>query len=119
MRWQLWPLLPLSLLMVGCQNQPVNVSYEGFECPQVPGLDDFLEAADANNDNRLNSDEFNSAFQEAMDEVTPDGQLDRNELAQYVCAKKKAKAGAAAAGPKPPSAAPAAGPAPAAVPAPQ
>ena len=32
-----------------------------------------------------------------MDEITPDGQLDRNELAQYVCAKKKAKAAAAAA----------------------
>ena len=65
--------------------------------PEVPGLDDFLEAADADNDNRLNSDEFNSAFEEAEDEITPDGQLDRNELAQYVCAKKKAKAAAAAA----------------------
>ena len=104
MRWQLWPLLPLSLLMVGCQNQPVNVTYEGFECPDVPGLDDFLEAADADNDNRLNSDEFNSGFQEAMDEVTPDGQLDRNELAKYVCDKKKAKAAAAAAGATPPAA---------------
>lgn len=98
MRWQLLPLLPLSLLVVGCQNQPVNVSYEGFQCPDVPGLDDFLEAADADNDNKLNSDEFNSAFQEAMDEVTPDGQLDRNELAKYVCEKKKAKAAAAAQG---------------------
>ena len=70
---------------------------QGFECPDVPGLDDFLEAADANNDNMLNSDEFNSAFQESMDEITPDGQLDRNELAAYVCQKKKAKAAAAAA----------------------
>jgi hypothetical protein len=97
MRWQFLPLLPLLGLLVACQNQPVNVTYEGFECPEVPGLDDFLEAADADNDNRLNSDEFNSAFEEAEDEITPDGQLDRNELAQYVCAKKKAKAAVAAA----------------------
>ena len=68
---------------------------EGFECPEVPGLGDFLEAADADNDNRLNSDEFNSAFEEAQDEITPDGQLDRDELAKYVCAKQKAKAAAA------------------------
>lgn len=101
MRWQLMPLLPLSLLLVACQNEPVNVTYQGFECPDVPGLDDFLEAADANNDNRLNSDEFNSGFEEAMDEVTPDGQLDRNELANYVCAKQKAKAAGAAPAPTP------------------
>jgi hypothetical protein len=30
-----------------------------------------------------------------MDEVTPDGQLDRNELAAYVCKKKAAKAAGA------------------------
>ena len=81
-----------ALAITGCSNEPVNVTYEGFECPEVPGLDDYLEAADANNDNRLNSDEFNGAFQEAMDEVTPDGQLDRNELANYVCQKQRAKA---------------------------
>ncbi|MFL5337577.1 MAG: hypothetical protein ACJ8H8_31495 [Geminicoccaceae bacterium] len=97
MRWHLGPPFVLCLLVAGCQNQPVNVTYQGFECPEVPGLDDFLEAADADNDNRLNSDEFNAAFEEAEDEITPDGQLDRNELAQYVCAKKKAKAAAAAA----------------------
>ena len=86
--------LAFALLIAGCENKPVNVTYEGFECPEVPGIDDFLEAADADNDNKLNSDEFNSAFEEAADEVTPDGQLDRNELAQYICAKKKAKAAA-------------------------
>ena len=68
------------------------MTYEGFECPEIPGLDDFLEAADADNDNKLNSDEFNGAFEEAEDEVTPDGQLDRNELAAYICAKRKAEA---------------------------
>ncbi len=94
------------LLAAGCTNEPVDVTYQGFECPDVPGLDDFLEAADANNDNMLNSDEFNSAFQESMDEITPDGQLDRNELAAYVCQKKKAKAAAAAAAPPPAPAAP-------------
>jgi hypothetical protein len=82
----------LVVLLAGCQNQPVNVTYEGFECPEVPGLDGFLEAADANNDNMISSDEFNSSFQEAMDDITPDGQLDRNELANYVCQKQKAKA---------------------------
>jgi hypothetical protein len=87
--------LAACLLVAGCQNEPVNVTYEGFECPEVPGLDDFLAAADANNDNMLNSDEFNGAFEEAEDEMMPDGQLDRNELAKYVCAKQKAKAGAA------------------------
>src|SRR3954454_4565104 len=95
MRWQFLPLLPLLGLLVACQNEPVNVTYEGFECPEVPGIDDFLEAADADNDNMVNSDEFNAAFEEAADEVTPDGQLDRNELAKYVCAKKRAKAAAA------------------------
>ncbi len=94
MRWRLVPLVVLAGLAAGCQNQPVDVTYEGFECPEVPGLDDFLSAADSDNDNMLNSDEFNSAFQEAQDEVTPDGQLDRNELAKYVCAKQKAKAAA-------------------------
>ncbi len=93
--------LVVCLFAAGCSNQPVNVSYEGFECPDVPGLDDFLEAADANNDNTINSDEFNGAFQEAMDEITPDGQLDRNELAAYVCQKNKQKAAAAAAGTTP------------------
>lgn len=96
------------LLAAGCTNEPVDVTYQGFECPDVPGLDDFLEAADADNDNKLNSDEFNSAFQESMDEITPDGQLDRNELAAYVCQKKKAKAAAAAAAAAAPPAAPAA-----------
>ena len=86
--------LALSVLLAGCQNEPVKVSYEGFQCSDVPGIDEFLEAADANNDNKLNSDEFNSAFQEAEDEVTPDGQLDRNELAAYVCQAKKKKAAA-------------------------
>ena len=95
MRFGLAPLFLLVLLAAGCQNQPVDVTYEGFECPEVPGLGDFLEAADADNDNRLNSDEFNSAFEEAQDEITPDGQLDRDELAKYVCAKQKAKAAAA------------------------
>jgi hypothetical protein len=80
------------LLAAGCQNEPVNVTYEGFECPDLPGMDGFMEAADANNDNMLNSDEFNAAFEEAQDEVMPDGQLDRNELAGYVCAKRKAAA---------------------------
>ena len=90
-------LATVCLLAAGCQNEPVKETYIDFECPDVPGLDDFLEAADANNDNRLNSDEFNSAFDESMDQVTPDGQLDRNELAAYVCQKNKAKAAAAAA----------------------
>ena len=94
MSFRLASCLVLAVLLAGCENQPMNVTYEGFECPEVPGLDDFLEAADADNDNMLNSDEFNSAFEEAADEITPDGQLDRNELAQYVCAKKKAKAAA-------------------------
>jgi hypothetical protein len=94
MRWRLISLMFLCLLAAGCQNEPVNVTYEGFECPEVPGLGEFLEAADADNDNMLNSDEFNSAFEEAEDEVTPDGQLDRNELARYVCARQKAKAAA-------------------------
>jgi hypothetical protein len=94
MRVRLIPLVVLAALAAGCQNEPVNVTYEGFECPEVPGMDDFLEAADANNDNRINSDEFNGAFEEAEDEVQPDGQLDRNELANYVCAKKKAAAAA-------------------------
>jgi hypothetical protein len=92
MRFGLAPLFALVLLATGCQNQPVDVTYEGFECPEIPGLDDFLEAADADNDNKLNSDEFNGAFEEAEDEVTPDGQLDRNELAAYICAKRKAQA---------------------------
>lgn len=92
MRWRLVPLVILAGLATGCQNEPVNVTYEGFECPEVPGLDEFLEAADANNDNMLNSDEFNGAFEEAEDQMQPDGQLDRNELANYVCAKKKAAA---------------------------
>ena len=92
MRFIIAPVLALALLAAGCQNQPSDVTYEGFECPEVPGLGEFLEAADANNDNMLNSDEFNAPFQEAMDEITPDGQLDRNELTQYVCAKNKAKA---------------------------
>jgi hypothetical protein len=83
----------LWLLAAGCANEPVNVTYEGFECPEVPGLDDFVEAADADNDDRINSDEFNASFEEAEDEVTPDGQLDREELASYVCQKKRAAAG--------------------------
>ena len=58
----------------------------------MPGFGEFLEAADSNNNNRLNSDEFNAPFQEAMDEITPDGQLHRNELTKYVCAKNKVKA---------------------------
>jgi hypothetical protein len=82
----------LVALVTGCQNEPVNVTYEGFECPEVPGLDGFMEAADANNDNMISSDEFNASFEEAMDDVTPDGQLDRNELANYVCQKQQAKA---------------------------
>lgn len=94
MRFGLVLPFALALFAAGCQNQPVDVTYEGFECPEVPGLDDFLEAADADNDNKLNSDEFNGAFEEAEDEVMPDGQLDRNELAKYVCAKQKAKAAA-------------------------
>ena len=92
MRWRLVPLVILAGLATGCQNEPVNVTYEGFECPEVPGMDEFLEAADANNDNMINSDEFNGAFEEAEDQMQPDGQLDRNELANYVCAKKKAAA---------------------------
>lgn len=96
----LGPGLGLGLLaLAGCADEPVNVSYVGFECPDVPGLDDYVEAADANNDNRLNSDEFNGAFEEAMDEVTPDGQLDRNELAGYVCKKMRARAAGSAAPP--------------------
>ena len=91
MRFNNAPVLALALLAAGCQNQPIDVTYQGFECPEVPGLGEFLEAADANNDNMLNSDEFNAPFQEAMDEITPDGQLDQNELANYVCAKNKAK----------------------------
>lgn len=81
-----------GLALVGCRDEPVDVTYRGFDCPEVPGLGDYLEAADANNDDRLSSDEFNGAFEEAMDEVTPDGQLDRNELAGYVCQRMRAKA---------------------------
>jgi hypothetical protein len=92
MRPHFLPLTVLCLLVAGCQNEPVNVTYEGFECPELPGMDEFMEAADADNDNMLNSDEFNAAFEEAQDEVTPDGQLDRNELANYLCAKRKAAA---------------------------
>jgi hypothetical protein len=85
-------LLALALLVAGCANEPVSVTYEGFECPEVPGIDEFVEAADANNDNMISSDEFNSSFEEAVDEVTPDGQLDRNELATYLCKKQKQRA---------------------------
>jgi hypothetical protein len=92
MRWRLLPVTLLFLLAAGCRNEPVNVTYEGFECPDLPGMDEFMEAADANNDNMLNSDEFNAAFEEAQDEVQPDGQLDRNELASYLCAQRKARA---------------------------
>jgi hypothetical protein len=82
----------VCLLAAGCGDEPVNVTYEGFECPEVPGLDDFVEAADANNDDRINSDEFNASFEEAENEVTPDGHLDREELASYVCQKNRAAA---------------------------
>ena len=92
MPFRLPVLLVLGLLLAGCQNEPVNVTYEEFECPDLPGMDEFMEAADADNDNMLNSDEFNAAFEEAQDQVQPDGQLDRNELVQYLCAKQKAKA---------------------------
>jgi hypothetical protein len=83
----------LPFLLAACADEPVNVTYEGFECPEVPGLDGFIEAADANNDGVIGSDEFNASFEEAMDEITPDGQLDRNELAAYVCQKQKAGSG--------------------------
>ena len=94
MRRRLVTLTILSLLAGGCQNDRVDVTYQSFKCPEVPGLDEFLEAAYANNDNMLNSDEFNAPFQEAMDDVTPDRQLDRNELARYACAEQKAMAAA-------------------------
>ena len=85
--------LALAIPLGACSNDPVNVTYDGFSCPDVPGLDDYFSAMDANGDNRINSDEYDSAFDEAMNEVSPNGQLDRNELANYVC-QKKAKAAA-------------------------
>ena len=89
--------LVLAAPLAACSNDPVNVTYEGFSCSDVPGLDDYFDAMDTDGDNRISSDEYNSSFDQAMNEVTPDGQLDRNELANYVCQKKQAKAAAAAA----------------------
>ena len=48
-----------------------------------PALDNWVASMDQDGDNVINSDEFNTAFQEADDEV--DGKLDLNELRNTVC----------------------------------
>lgn len=91
-------LVGAALLVAACSDEPVDVRYVGFDCPELPGLDDYVRAADSDGDNRISTYEFNSAFQEAMDEVTPDGQLDRDELTRYVCRKQREKAATVPAG---------------------
>lgn len=48
-----------------------------------PALDNWVASMDQDNDGVINSDEFNSAFEEADDQV--DGKLDLEELRGTVC----------------------------------
>lgn len=80
-------LLPFLLPILAACSGGTTVVETNYDCQG--SLDDFLYAADDNGDGVVDSDEFNGAFQSAMDEVTPDGQLDRNELHKYVCSKVK------------------------------
>ncbi len=79
-------LMTASLLLAACNStdQP-RVEIEGSACGNDygPALDNWVASMDQDNDNTINSDEFNTAFQEADDDV--DGQLDLNELRGTVC----------------------------------
>lgn len=74
--------LPLAACTPG--DQP-RVEIEGSACGDDygPALDNWVASMDQDGDNVINSDEFNTAFQEADDEV--DGKLDLNELRGTVC----------------------------------
>jgi hypothetical protein len=75
-------LLPLAACSPG--EEP-RVTVIGGACGDDygPALDNWVASMDTNNDNVINSDEFNSAFSEAEDTV--DGKLDISELRGAVC----------------------------------
>ena len=66
-------------------DQP-TIIVEGSACSDNdygPALDNYVASMDANNDGVVNSDEFNTAFQEAED--NDDGRLDITEMQNAVC----------------------------------
>jgi hypothetical protein len=66
-------------------DQP-TIIVEGSACSDNdygPALDNYVASMDANDDGVVNSDEFNTAFQEADDDVS--GQLDLNEMKSAIC----------------------------------
>jgi Ca2+-binding EF-hand superfamily protein len=64
---------------------PIRVEVEGGACGDDygPALDSYVASMDADQSSTINSDEFNTAFQEADDDV--DGKLDLDELRNAVC----------------------------------
>ena len=81
-------LLPASLALAACSpaDEP-RVRVMGGACSDDygPALDNWVASMDNDNDGVINSDEFNTAFQEAEDEV--DGKLDLDELRGAVCGR--------------------------------
>ncbi|MFO1067020.1 MAG: hypothetical protein U1E14_00665 [Geminicoccaceae bacterium] len=66
-------------------DQP-TVIVEGGACSNNdygPALDNYVASMDDNDDGVINSDEFNTAFQEADDD--DDGRLDTLEMKQAIC----------------------------------
>jgi hypothetical protein len=80
-------LLAALVMAAACSQQEgdMRVSAENSACSDDygPALDNWVASMDDNQDGVINSDEFNTAFEEAEDIV--DGKLDRTELQQTVC----------------------------------
>lgn len=83
-------LLLATLALTACTptDEP-RVRVMGGACSDDygPALDNWVASMDRDNDGVINSDEFNSAFEEADDRV--DGKLDLEELRGAVCGRQE------------------------------
>jgi hypothetical protein len=84
-----------GLLLAACADQtgPIRVEVEGGargdDYGPAPGS--YVASMDADQSSTINSDEFNTAFQEADDDM--DGKLDLSELRDAVCGSGTAGGG--------------------------
>ena len=66
-----WLGLPILLLTAACADGDWRVSSNACDEDFSPALYSWVDSMDVDNDNTINSDEFNAAFQDTVDDGEP------------------------------------------------
>lgn len=80
-----WLVLPALLLTAACADGDWEVTTNACDEDFGPGLYSWVDGMDTDGDNTINSDEFNAAFQDTVDEM--DGRQTYEGFREHICSQ--------------------------------